>query len=220
MKNERKYADGIHSALLSAILEGRYHPGDVLNEIPISKEYGVSRTPVREALQRLGADGLVDRGPRRAVIVRKIPVHTLHALFEAMGEIEALVTHFAALRMSEIERRALMTIIEAGDDTSADFEEVNRRFHKALRDGAHNPILAEVIEDLELRSMPWRQAQFCLRTDRIATSQVEHRAIAAAILDKNASEAQNLMRVHTAETFNVVLEIFAREDGGLHSATR
>ncbi|WP_036636951.1 GntR family transcriptional regulator [Paenirhodobacter enshiensis] len=212
MRSGKKYADDVYSALLSGILEGRYHPGDLLNEIPIAEEYGMSRTPVREALQRLVSTGLAERGPRRALLVRKIPTQTLHALFEAMGEIEGLVARFAALRMSELERQALAAAVQAGDDPDADFEEVNRRFHRIIRDGAHNPVMAEMIEELELRTMPWRHIQFNRRADRIATSQVEHRALAAAIHAEDANEAQRLMRAHTAATFRVVLEIVEGEE--------
>ncbi|WP_374292452.1 GntR family transcriptional regulator [Paenirhodobacter enshiensis] len=212
MRSGKKYADDVYSALLSGILEGRYHPGDLLNEIPIAEEYGVSRTPVREALQRLVSTGLAERGPRRALLVRKIPTQTLHALFEAMGEIEGLVARFAALRMSELERQALAAAVQAGDDPDADFEEVNRRFHRIIRDGAHNPVMAEMIEELELRTMPWRHIQFNRRADRIGTSQVEHRALAAAIHAEDANEAQRLMRAHTAATFRVVLEIVEGEE--------
>lgn len=218
MQSNKKYADEVHSALLSGILEGKYKPGDVLNEIPLAEEFGVSRTPIREALQRLSAANLVERGPRRAVIVRKIPIQTLHALFETMGEIEALVARFAALRMSELERQTLNATVEAGEDASLDFEEVNRRFHKALRNGAHNPVLEEVLEDLELRSMPWRLVQFRRRADRIAPSQREHRAIAEAINAQDANEAQRLMRAHIAATFRTVLEIFTETGAPAPSA--
>lgn len=214
MTSGKKFADDVHAALLSSIVEGRYRPGDVLNEIPISAEFGMSRTPVREALQRLVAEGLVERGPRRALLVRKVPIQSLHELFEAMGEFEALATYFAALRMSELERQALMAIVEAGEGTTAEaFEEVNGRFHKAIRDGAHNATIAEVISDLETRSMPWRHVQF-RRGGRVETSQNEHRAIAAAIIARDGAEAQRLMRAHTAITFGVVLEIFAQDEQG------
>lgn len=212
IQNSKKYADDVHAALLSGILEGKYQPGDILNEIPLAEEFGVSRTPVREALQRLSAASLVERGPRRAVIVSKVPIQTLYALFEAMGEVEALVARFAALRMSELERQALNAAVEAGEDSSLPFEEVNRRFHKALRNGAHNPVLEEVLDDLEMRSMPWRLVQFRRRADRIAPSQREHRAIAAAITAQDANEAQRLMRAHIAATFGTVLEIFSESE--------
>ncbi|TMV84737.1 GntR family transcriptional regulator, partial [Thioclava sp. BHET1] len=77
----KKYADQVHAAILSSIVEGRYRPGDMLNELPISAEFGVSRTPVREALHRLVAEGLVERGPRRALLVRRVPIQALHELF-------------------------------------------------------------------------------------------------------------------------------------------
>lgn len=209
--NNSKYAEDVYAALLSQIFEGQLLPGAVLNEIPLAEQFGVSRTPVREALQRLITVGLAERGPRRAIVVRDMPIQTLHALFEAMGEIEGLVTGFAALRMSELERQGLAALIDAGEDPAADFEEVNRRFHKALREGCHNPVMAQLIEDLELQTMPWRTVQFQRRADRIATSQDEHRAIVNAIHAHDAQEAQRLMRVHAAATFRVVTEILSDE---------
>ena len=206
MQSNNRYADDVHSALITGIVEGKYLPGDVLNEIPLAEEFGVSRTPVREALQRLTAAGLVERGPRRAVIVRKMDPATLHALFETMGEIEALVARFAALRMSELERQSLQQIVEQGEDPTADYAEINTRFHSILRIGAHNPILADLLEDLELRTMPWRRAQFRHRADRIRTSQEEHRAILAAIQAQDGTEAHRLMRSHVAASLRTVLE--------------
>lgn len=207
MQKSNKYADNIHTAILSRIVDGRYPPGDILNEIPLAEEFGVSRTPVREALQRLAAGGFVERGLRRAVIVRQMTPQALHALFETMGELEALVARFAALRMSELERQTLAMIVEAGESPDADYAEINTRFHAAIRDGAHNPVLAEMMTDLELRTMPWRRAQFRRRTDRRQTSQAEHRAILAAIQAEDATEAHRLMRAHAAASLHTVIEI-------------
>lgn len=207
MQMNKRYADEIHSALVSGIVDGRYQPGDVLNEIPIAEEFGVSRTPVREALQRLSTGGLVERGPRRAVIVRKMTPDALHALFETMGELEALVARFAALRMSELERHQLRDIVEAGEDPIADYGEINTRFHGAIRNGAHNPVLADLLDDLDLRTMPWRRAQFRKRAERIRTSQSEHREILDAICCQDGNAAHRLMRAHAAASLRTVIEI-------------
>ncbi len=211
MQMNKRYADEIHSALLSGIVDGRFPPGEVLNEIPLAEEFGVSRTPVREALQRLKAEGMVERGARRAVVVRKMDSKTLHALFEAMGELEALVTRFAALRMSELERQALHDIVEAGEDPGADYAQINDRFHGALRAGAHNPVLAGLLADMDLRTMPWRRAQFRKRAERIRSSQAEHRAILEAILNQDANEAHRLMRGHAAASLRTVIEILGSQ---------
>lgn len=206
----KKHADQVHSALLMGILEGTYRPGDVLNEIPLAEKYGVSRTPVREALQRLGSGGLTERGARRAIVVRRMEPEMLRALFEAVGELEALVARFAALRMSEMERQSLVMVVNEGERPDADYAAVNERFHDALSRGAQNPVLAGLLADLNLRTMPLRRAQFSARRERVQSSQIEHRAILAAILAQDADEAQRLMRAHAAASLHTVLDMFER----------
>jgi len=98
----------------------------------------------------------------------------LREIFEAVGEVEALVVRFATLRMSEVERQNLTGIVENGEHEEADYSLVNDRFHDALRQGTQNPMLSGLLDDLQLRTMPLRRAQFRARSDCIHSSQAEH----------------------------------------------
>ena len=94
---------------------GQLAAGEPLIEQALAEKFGVSRTPVREALHRLAQAGLAERGTRRAYFVREMTPEDLAELFEATGEIESALAALAAKRMSEIERRQLMAIVESGD---------------------------------------------------------------------------------------------------------
>lgn len=210
MQPSERWADHIQSAIVQKIVAGELVPGDALNELPLGEEFGVSRTPVREALQRLNVTGLVERGPRRAFVVRQMDMAAMHGLFEAVGEMEALVTRLAAMRMSEIERQELLVILTEGEDDGADYALANARFHEAIHAGSHNRVLLETLADLNLRTLPWRAAQLRARLSRVQTSRIEHRAIAEAILAQDGDEAANRMRAHVAASFVGLLEIVGR----------
>lgn len=200
-------ADRIFETLLKRIVESDLRPGDPLAEQAIAEEFGLSRTPVREALHRLSMAGLVARGTRRAFVVRRMDQAELEDLFEALGEMEALVARLAALRMTAIERQELRDTVIASEIPGADYEAANARFHDILRKGAHNAILSDVLEDLHQRTMPWRSAQFRMRADRIRSSQTEHRAILTAVLAQDSEGARRQMREHMAASLRIVTEI-------------
>lgn len=210
MQIPKRWADQIHSALIERIIAGTIGPGDVLKEQALAEDFGVSRTPVREALQRLSSAGLAERGARRAFVVRRMDPSAMQSLFEAVGELEALVSRLASFRMTEVERQALVGIVAEGERDEADYAEVNARFHAAIHQGAHNEELAATLADYSLRTLPWRGAQFRARLSRVQSSRIEHRAIMEAILAHEGEEAMRLMRAHVAASFVGILEIVHR----------
>ena len=99
-----RIADRIFDLIVDSILTGELHPGDALNEQSIADRFDVSRTPVREALQRLKIAGLAERGARRSFKVSRLDALALRDLFEVMGEIEAICAEYCARRMSAQEK--------------------------------------------------------------------------------------------------------------------
>jgi DNA-binding GntR family transcriptional regulator len=197
-------SDRVFTALMDSILVNRMKPGDMLSEIALAERFGVSRTPVREALQRLKEAGMAERGPRRAFMVRRLDLATLNDLFETLGELEALCAEFSARRMTAAERRELQGIVQEGAAcvANADAEAyvgVNKRFHATLFRGAHNASLSDVAQGIRLRTSPYREVQFH-RTERLQSSQQEHEAILAAVLAGDGAAARESMRGHVAST--------------------
>ncbi|MFH5774296.1 GntR family transcriptional regulator [Paracoccus sp. NGMCC 1.201697] len=208
MANSERSADHVHAALSERIVAGTLRPGDALTESGIAEEFGMSRTPVREALHRLDSEGLVERGPRRAFVVRRMSVADLRDLFETLGEIEAICARLAAHRMTEIERDALTRILA---DDNGHYATVNARFHDALRRGAQNRTIAALLDDLNRRSLPWREASFRGSGDRIGQSRDEHRAILQAVLARDGDHAATLMRAHMASSLSAISEMLLAE---------
>lgn len=200
-------SDQVHSAIIERIMTGDLKPGDVLNEIPLAEAFGISRTPVREALHRLNVLGLTERGARRAFVVKRMDMSAMHDLFESVSEMEGLVSGMAALRMTDEERQNLMAVVARGESAEADYGEANADFHAAIQKGAHNAVLADLLHDLTLRTLPWRVGQFRARRARIETSRAEHRAILEAILARESEEATRLMRAHVAASFAGILDM-------------
>lgn len=206
-------ADAILDALIARIVSGQLPPGDPLAEQTLAEQFGVSRTPVREALHRLEQVNLAVRGARRAFVVREMKAEELSELFEAVGEVESALASLAAHRMSEIERFTLQAIVEegeaCGDDPKA-YGEVNARFHEAINAGAHNTVLAATWAELNTRTLPWRVANFTKDQRRLVSSRAEHRAITEAIVARNAEKTRRLMRSHVAASYTVAARILAR----------
>lgn len=209
MTSSERSADQIHATLSQRIVTRALVPGTPLTETGLAGEFGLSRTPVREALQRLATEGLLARGPRRAFVVRRMNVAELADLFETLGEIEATCARLAALRMTEIARTELRRML---DEPCDDYARLNSRFHAAIRDGARNRVLAALAMDLERRSLPWRDASLRRPSGRADQSRREHLAIVDAVNARDCDRAAELMRTHMAGSLEAIARLLS--DGG------
>ncbi|MEY8828030.1 GntR family transcriptional regulator [Sedimentitalea sp. XS_ASV28] len=195
-------ADLIADELEKLIFTGAFDDGDRLDEIRLSQQFGVSRTPVREALQRLVASGLAVQMPRRGVFVAQPGPVELMEMFETMAEIEAVCARLAAMRicddaLAELEKinqecqRALRA-----DDTDGYYHE-NERFHQAIYRQTGNAFLANEALRLQHRLKPYRRIQLHLR-GRMAHSMAEHETILDALRIGDPAAAADRMRAHVA----------------------
>ncbi|MFC7052086.1 GntR family transcriptional regulator [Hansschlegelia quercus] len=200
--DSRTRTDRLIRELSDAVLNGEFAPGDKLDEHSLAERYGVSRTPVREALRQLATSGLVDMRPRRGAVVATLTPVRLAELFGAMAELEATCSRLCALSMTPVERRRLEELhasseplVDAND--AEGFSAVNLSFHSALYAGAHNGPLAEITSGLRSRLLPYRRAQF--RTPgRLPRSFAEHGVVVAAIVSADAAAAHAAMLRHVS----------------------
>lgn len=196
----RTSVDTIRLEIARRIVAGALAPGDTLEEGRLATEFGVSRTPVREALRQLVSSGLVDRQPHRKAVVTKPDEDMLHGMFAVMGYLEALCARLAALAMSAAERRALedlhgdMEVMVRQGDTAA-YTAANETFHGAIYDGTRNAYLAGITRTTRSRVQPFRRAQF-QTLGRLSASHAEHSAIVSAILRGDAGGAERAMMAH------------------------
>ncbi len=181
------------------ILAGRMAPGQRLVESDLTARFAVSRGPVREALRRLAADGLIDHWPNRGALVRRLSKREISEFFQIRVELESLAARLAADSDDAGARArfvaAITPILADQRRRLPDYLCENAAFHEALMALAGN----RQLRDLAIRlHLPLIMAQVAniLTSDVLEASVREHRAIAAAILERDAETAANLMRAH------------------------
>jgi DNA-binding GntR family transcriptional regulator len=193
-------AEELRAQLADDIVRGTLTPGSTLDEMELARRFGVSRTPVREAIRQLAASGLVETRPHRGAVVARPSHERILGMFEAMAELEALCAGLAAERMTAAERReleavheALRVLLQKGDPQR--YHEANEQFHATIYAGAHNDYLAEMTFATRTRVQPFRRAQFRL-IGRLAKSHMEHNRVVLAILRGDRTGAATAMRAH------------------------
>ena len=105
-----KHADKIRKSMELEIIAGKLRPGDKLDELSLAERYNVSRTPIREAIAELAAEGLVETRPRRSAIVATFSIQQIIEMYEVLAVLEGLCANLAARRMSEEERDDLVIL--------------------------------------------------------------------------------------------------------------
>ena len=190
----------IRDSLEQRIVEGELGNGKRLDETELSSFYGVSRTPVREALQRLAESGLAEHLPRRGTFVRSPSLSQLVEMFEVMAELECMAIRLAARRATADDIDALEKDNEtcraavAANDTKK-YYEVNARLHGRIYQMSGNGFLASEARRLHDRLRPFRRLQLRVR-GRMEESMAEHDIILAALRDGDADRAMETMKKH------------------------
>ncbi len=199
---EKRRADSIANELEEMIFSGTFADGDRLDEIRLAEQFGVSRTPLREAFQRLAVSGLVEQIPRRGVFVRQPGPVELIEMFEVMAEMEAICARLAAVRISDAAlddlRAANQRCEQAVERQDADgYYTANERFHHILYRQSGNRFLEQECLRLQKRLKPFRRIQLRLR-GRMRQSLTEHQDIVTALSDGAAERAAEIIRGHVA----------------------
>jgi DNA-binding GntR family transcriptional regulator len=195
--------DTILTTVMDWIDQGRLNPGDEVDEAAMVAEFAVSRTPVREALIRLEAMGLIVRSPRKGAVVFRPTLAEFLAILEVHAKLEGQAAGLAARRLSAAGAQALEAAVTACEDHAARFGDgepsayyaCNLRFHATVATAAGNPFLYEMIATNARKLMAYYRARYRY-AGSIASSAAEHRQIAALILDRDAAGAEALMARH------------------------
>jgi DNA-binding GntR family transcriptional regulator len=197
----RTWAEEIRARLADDIVRGRRAPGVPLEEEEIARQFGVSRTPVREAIRQLEAIGLVVARPHRGAAVAEMTLERLDEMFTVLGELEAVCARECAIRMTPGERRRLEALhqeMSEGVNRGAldGYAQLNEQFHEMVTSSCHNAFLAEMTASVRVRLAPFRKAQFHASLQRLAHSWAEHDRVVQAILQGDGSRAAQTMRDH------------------------
>ena len=206
-----------YSMILEAIDVGTYRPGDRLVESELAERFGVSRTPIREALQRLETQSLLARDGR-SLIVASLDHNQMAELYVVRRELEGLAARLAARHATEEEVRILREMVEednALQDNPRALSRANRRFHKQIHLASHNRYLVQQL-DLVHRTMALMATTSLAAEGRGAIAQGEHDAIVSAIAARDEDAADAALREHISVAFMTRLKQDAarRQDDG------
>lgn len=211
-------ADRAYTALRGGILDGRYGSGERLGEIEVAGELGLSRTPVREALRRLGSEGLVEVQPHRGARVRAWSTQDLDETYELRALLEGLAARRAATRISAEaldELDELATSMRAAEQrTPGDFDELaalNGRFHRIIVTAAGSAQLDATLAGLVQLPLVMRTYQRYTPA-ALARSHAHHRELIDALRAGDGAWAESVMRSHVLAARSVLLDSH-REDG-------
>ncbi|MCX7559323.1 GntR family transcriptional regulator [Sulfitobacter sp. F26204] len=191
-----------YSMILEAIDGGTYRPGDRLVESELADRFNVSRTPIREALQRLETQSLLAR-EGRSLIVASLDHNQTAELYVVRTELEGLAARLAARHATPEEVRVLREMVEADDaliDQPQALARSNRRFHKQLHLASHNRYLVQQL-DLVYRSMALMAETSLAAEGRGEIAQAEHGKIVSMIEAHDEEGADAALRAHISVAF-------------------
>lgn len=204
------------SRLRALIVDGILTPGERLGERELSERFAISRTPLREAIKVLAAEGLVEALPHRGARVTQLSAEDLRHSFELMGALEALAGELACARIDDAGIAAIADLTEtmAAHHAAAertDYFTCNQRIHQAIVEAAENPQLGDMYAMLSRRM---RRARYLANVPRSRWDQAmhEHLEIVALLRARDGAALGRMLRDHLAHKYEVVRDCFAAPD--------
>ncbi len=210
MRDTRPGPKDAYELILKAIDIGDYRPGDRLVESELAERFGMSRTPIREALQRLETQSILRRDGR-SLIVASLDHNQLAELYVVRGELEGLAAALAARHATAEEVRVLRDLVAQDRAHVGDPEALaraNRRFHKQLHLASHNRYLVQQLE-LVHRTMALLATTSLAAEGRSAAALDEHARIVEAIAAGDPEAARAALRTHISRAFETRLKLDA-----------
>lgn len=212
MTSPKEVQKDAYDLILDAIDTGVYGPGDRLVESELAERFGMSRTPIREALQRLETQAMLTR-TGRSLIVATLDHNQLADLYVVRAELEGLAARLAAQHATHEEVRVLDGMVETDMglvDDPGKLSRANRRFHKQIHLASHNRYLIDQLE-LVHRSMALLATTSLAADGRGVQALEEHRAIVAAIRGGDGDQAADALKRHLSFAFETRLKLDAGE---------
>ena len=193
-------ADKLISDIRKEVSSGILKPGDQLEVTALAERFGVSRTPIREAIRTLVETGVLETRPRKGSFVRVLSAKQLLDLFQVAAELEGMACRLAALSLTkenvEAIERGLAKCTQAAEvQNNAQYAMANLDFHTAIHNASGNDWLIEQLRQLQINLNSYRTMPYEIR-GRLNKSTDEHKIICDAILSGDGEHACNLMRDH------------------------
>lgn len=206
----RQLRNLVADQLRTAILEGRYKPGEWLRQERLAQELNVSQMPVREALKELAAEGLIEHVPYRGVRVIEFSAEDIEDLYAHRAFLEGRAAAYAAERITPEELKELETLMHEMEANAAPervnlYRQLNRRFHQTIFNASRREYLIRTLGQMWAAFPTMLIGNFAATAsqplpERDETDSAEHRAIFEALAAHQPSSAEEAMRVHILTT--------------------
>jgi DNA-binding GntR family transcriptional regulator len=194
----RAMYEDVAELLRERIYKAEMKPGDWIDELTLCAQLGISRTPLREAIKVLAAEGLVTMKVRRGAYVTEVNEQDLRDVFHLMALLESDAASIVASQASDAQLAELQALHERLEKSTKDrheFFRINETFHLKLAAIANNRWRDQMLADLR-KVMKMSRAQSLLKSGRIKESLAEHRTLMQAITSRDARQAADAMRAH------------------------
>jgi len=198
----RALYEEVAELLRQRIFSRELAPGSWIDEMKLAEEYGISRTPLREALKVLAAEGLITMKVRRGAYVTEVSETDLADVFHLLALLESDAAGVVATKATDAQLKDLQALhaeLEAaarpGQQDRERFFEVNERFHKRLLEIANNRWRDQMVADMR-KMMKLNRHHSLLKSGRLEESLAEHRALMTALLARNSTAAVQRMQEH------------------------
>jgi DNA-binding GntR family transcriptional regulator len=205
-------SDQVHAWLRRQILSGRIKQGEHLSEVAISRETGVSATPVREALRLLHGNGLVEYNGRRGARVIQPTEDEISHCFAVREALERLALREACKALTPADERLLLRLADTAAESGPAFFEADRAFHGFFIARAGNSWLRSFLATLEDFLVIVRQPLF--KTTRQSNTRLEHQRVAEAVVARRIDAAEALLAEHIRRVCRDVLDESRRQREG------
>jgi DNA-binding GntR family transcriptional regulator len=196
----------IAERLRAAILANDFKPGDWLRQEQLAQRFGVSQTPVREALQDLVGEGVVERVPYRGIRVIEFTLTDLRDLYASRAFMEGIAARYAAPQITPEEIAELKRLVDAMAGAFAhqqwtEYRDLNRQFHQVIYTASRHPFLIRTLHQLWTAYPTMMLSNFPgpIRERRTLNTRVP-RAIITALETRHAARAERLIRAHIQES--------------------
>lgn len=199
--NQPLIREKVFSQLKSKILKNEIKSGDKLNEKDLARALGVSRTPIREALHRLEAEGLVEISPRRYCLVKGISMESIHEIHLIRAQLEPIVTYYSVDNITDEQIIKLSQILDESElhakNKNVDgLMKTNQQFHDIINHASDMHRMIAIINNMNDYIESFRYA-FMSKPELVERSIKEHRGILGAIKKRDKDEVKRLVKEHT-----------------------
>ncbi len=194
------HSERAYSLVRNRILTMEYPPGAALSEATLRVETGIGRTPIREALQRLANEDLVQIFPRKGTFVKPLQLSDIRHVYELRLELEGLAGRWAASRITPQQMEQMHALLaKVRDPGTCDFDATSfdAQFHALIGEASHNPYLQDMLSRLYVQSMRLLHlTNQSIGTEELLEARPEYAAIVEAVCSNESERAEQLLRQH------------------------